>query len=138
MPNSCGALTTTKPGSGEPCPAFTHPCARTHFATNLRARATLHDYHLHGDEVNADSNQTRNGVEAWLRSFARSFGANCERSTLRHAQSCHRCAHQLLDTCVTFCVLDLKGRRGVITVQGLALPAELGEEVAAGQLKERV
>jgi hypothetical protein len=55
MPNSGCALTTTKPGSGECRPAFIHPCVRPHFAMNRRTRATLHDYHLDGDEVNADS-----------------------------------------------------------------------------------
>jgi len=31
------------------------PSVSPHFATNLGARATLHDYHLDGDEVNAHS-----------------------------------------------------------------------------------
>ena len=48
MPNSSGALTKTKPGIGEHHPAAIHPCVRPHFATNLRTRATLHDYHLEG------------------------------------------------------------------------------------------
>ncbi len=59
MPNSCRALTATKPGTGEHHPAFIHPCARPHFATNLGTRATLHDYHLDEDEVNADSVRIR-------------------------------------------------------------------------------
>src|SRR6266851_1575503 len=63
MPNSCCALTATKPGTGEHHPAFIHPCARPHFATNLRTRATLHAYHLDGDEVNADSGRSGAVVE---------------------------------------------------------------------------
>src|SRR5258708_7718066 len=59
MSNSCHALTATKPGTGEHHPAFIHPCPRPHFATNLGTRATLHDYHLDGDEVNADSGRIR-------------------------------------------------------------------------------
>src|SRR5260370_29581557 len=60
MPNLCRALTTTKPGTGEHHPAFMHHCARPHFATNLGTRATLHDYHLDGEEGNANS--VRSGV----------------------------------------------------------------------------
>src|SRR5713226_10116155 len=45
MPNSCRALTVTKPGTGEHLPALIHPCAKPSFATNLGTRATLHDYH---------------------------------------------------------------------------------------------
>ena len=55
MQNPCCALTAKKPGTGEHHPAFIHPCARPHYATNLGTRATLHHYHLDGDEVNADS-----------------------------------------------------------------------------------
>src|SRR5229473_5154414 len=55
MQNLCCALTATKPGSGERRPAFIHPWVRPHIATNLGSQATLHDYHLDGDEVNADS-----------------------------------------------------------------------------------
>ncbi len=55
MPNLCIALTATKPGTGERRPVLIHPCVKPHFATNLGTRATLHDYHLDGDEVNADS-----------------------------------------------------------------------------------
>src|SRR5438309_11064170 len=38
---------------------------KPHFATNLTTRATLHDYHLDGDEVNADSGRTGSGTESW-------------------------------------------------------------------------
>src|SRR6266851_2716996 len=55
MPNLCCALTATKPGSGECHPALTPSCAWPRFATNLGTQATLHHYHLRGDEVNADS-----------------------------------------------------------------------------------
>jgi hypothetical protein len=51
----CCALTAKKPGTGEHHPAFIHPCVRPHYATNLEARATLHDYHLDGNEVNVHS-----------------------------------------------------------------------------------
>jgi len=54
MPILCCALTATKLGTGEGRPAFIHPCVRPHFATNLGTRATLHDYHLEGEKVNAD------------------------------------------------------------------------------------
>jgi len=59
MPNSSRALTARKPGLGERRPAYIHPCMRLHIARNLGTQATLHDYHLEGEEVNADS-----GVEA--------------------------------------------------------------------------
>jgi hypothetical protein len=36
-------------------PSLYPPCVKPHFATNLGTHATLHDYHLDGDEVNADS-----------------------------------------------------------------------------------
>jgi hypothetical protein len=54
MPKLCCALTATKLGSGAAQPLL-YPSVRPHIATNLRTQATLHDYHLDGDEVNADS-----------------------------------------------------------------------------------
>jgi len=36
-------------------PSLYPPCVKPHFATNLGTHATLHDYHLDGDGVNADS-----------------------------------------------------------------------------------
>ena len=74
MPNSSVALTTVKPGSGERRPAYIHPCVRTRFATNLRTRATLHDYHLHRDKVNAESSQMLIEPERWRQSLARFYG----------------------------------------------------------------
>src|SRR5260370_8226452 len=80
MPNLCCALTATSWDSGNATQPLLHPCVRPHFATNRRTRATLHDYHLRGDEVNADSERT---------------GA---RTTLSlHCQCSNGYAHQLLE-----------------------------------------
>jgi hypothetical protein len=53
MPNLSRAFTARKLGTGEHRPALIHPCVRLHIARNLGPQATLHDYHLEGDEVNA-------------------------------------------------------------------------------------
>ena len=136
MPNSCCALTTTKPGSGECRPAFIHPCVRPHFATNLRTRATLHHYHLDWDEVNADSGaddgqHVRIAVE--YRPILRLNPVYV--ILLFRAQRCDRCAHQLVDTGLTLRILDRQGACGAITGQGLLLSAKFGIQVTARQLK---
>ncbi len=71
MPILCCALTATKPGIGERRPACIHPCVRTHFATNLWTRATLHHYHLEGDAVNADAGVFLLREEGRREAFAR-------------------------------------------------------------------
>jgi len=53
-------------------------------------------------------------------------------------QSRQRRAHQSLDMGLTLGVLDRQGARGSITGQSLRLAAQLGIEVAARQLEERV
>ena len=58
------AFTATKPGTGERRPTLIHPSLRPHFAANLVTRATLHDYHLEGDKVNADCQRIFEGEEA--------------------------------------------------------------------------
>jgi hypothetical protein len=59
MPNLSRALTARKLGTGERRPALIHPCVRLHLARNLGTQATLHDYHLEGDEVNAMYSSSR-------------------------------------------------------------------------------
>jgi hypothetical protein len=59
MPNLCCALTATSRDSGNATQPLLHPCVWLHFATNPGTQATLHHYHLGGDEVNADSGRVR-------------------------------------------------------------------------------
>ena len=114
MPDSRCALTATKPGTGERRPAFIHPCARPHFATNLRTRATLHHYHLDGDEVNADSRRIRDDRRAAVEFIPILQLRLREAGFLLRAQRRDRRAHQLLDTGLTIRILDWQGARGAI------------------------
>jgi len=135
MPNSSCALTATKPGIGEHHPAFIHTCARPHSATNLGTRATLHDYHLEGEEVNADSRRIRGEVR-WPRNIAQSLCYDsASPALLLRAERSDRCAHQLLDTRLTIHIADRRGAGGAIAGQRLLLSAKFGIEVAARQLE---
>ena len=110
-----------KLGFGECLPALTPPLRLTALASNLTARATLHDYHLQGDKVNADSKQTE------------------ARTTLLLQSQCgDGCAYQVLEMGMTFGILDRQGACSSIARQGLLLSAQLGVKVAARHLKERV
>ena len=114
MPNSCRALTPTKSGSGECRPAFFHPGVKPHFATNLRTRATLHDYHLDGDAVNADSRTIRDDRRAAVEFIPILQLRLREAGFLLRAQRRDRRAHQLLDTGLTIRILDWQGAGGAI------------------------
>jgi len=118
MPNLCCALTATSWDSGNATQPLLHPCVRPHFATNLRTRATLDDYHLRGDEVNADSERTE------------------ARTTLSlHCQCSNGCAHQILEMGSALRILEGQFASGAITGQSLLLPAKFGIEIAARKLK---
>src|SRR5437867_1746621 len=119
MPNSYCALTKTKLGFGERRPAAIHPCGRPHFATNLGTRATLHDYHLDGDKVNADSGRIADEVRIAFayRPIVRGRN-NVQAILLFRAERCDRCAHELLDTGPALPIVDRQGACGAITCQG--------------------
>ena len=113
-------------------PGLVHPCVRLHFASNLRTRATLHDYHLEGDEVNADSELTKEARRTvWRLNSGRSSGS-------LQAQGCNGGARQVLDMGLTVRVLDRQGGGGAIAGQGELLSAEFGVEVTARELKDRI
>jgi hypothetical protein len=134
MPNLSRAFTARKLGTGEPRPALIHPCVRLHIARNLGTQTTLHDYHLEGDEVNA----IRAGLGqegGWLLGPAQSGHDSVRSICLLRAEGCDRGAHQILDTSLTLCILDLQSTCGVIAGQSLLFPAKFGVEVAARQLK---
>jgi hypothetical protein len=95
MPNLRCALTARSWVPGNPAQPLLHPCVRPHFAMNLRTRATLHHYHLDGDEVNADSERMR-GEEGMVALGSRlSHG---EPSAAREVctNSCTRARHSAL------------------------------------------
>ena len=119
-------------------PSFYHPCVRPHYATNLEARATLHDYHLDGDEVNAHSGAVQ-CAQKGDRGLARSpAGKLSESSSALRAKRCNRCAHQLPYMGLTLRILDLQGACSTIAGQSLLFSAKFGVEVAPRQLKQRI
>src|SRR5258708_21628136 len=55
---------------------------------------------------------------------------------LLRAQCSNGCAHQIVDTGLTFRILERQGTCDAITCQSLLLSAKFGIEVAARQLKQ--